>query len=397
MSGDLSPGYTPDRLIIPGMSGGAADNIANDSPKPSWTDVPWRTICGAVGVVAGACFIALTLLAVRRVLVWVAIAAFMAVILAPLVRSLERRLGDRRSLASGLVVFATLAIVVGVVALFVLPVRTQLTAIITDLPGTVTRAAQGKGPVGEIVKKLHLEQYVRDNEQQIRNAATRLSQTSFQRAQTVVNAGTAFITTTLLTFLFLSQAPAMGAAAQGLLPARRRVSAIKISRDAAAAVSGYVIANLIISLIAGSVAFICLLALGVPAPVVLALLVAVTDLIPLVGATIGAAVSVLAAYLHSPTAGIIALIFFIVYQQTENLVIYPWLMARKVKVNPVIVLLSVLLAVELFGLLGALLAIPVSGALQVVVKAVRRERPLEQLLLPDSVLEPLKGSRSGDG
>jgi predicted PurR-regulated permease PerM len=66
-------------------------------------------------------------------------------------------------------------------------------------------------------------------------------------------------------------------------------------------------------------------------------------------------------------------------------------------VNPVIVLLSVLLAVELFGLLGALLAIPVSCALQVVVKAVRRERPLEQLLLPDSVLEPLKGSGSGDG
>jgi predicted PurR-regulated permease PerM len=295
------------------------------------------------------------------------------------------------------VVFATLAIVVGVVALFIIPVRTQLTAIITDLPGTVTRAAQGRGPVGEIVKKLHLEQYVRDNEQQIRNAATRLSQTSFQRAQTIVNAGTAFITTTLLTFLFLSQAPAMGAAAQGLLPARRRVSAIKIARDASAAVSGYVIANLIISGIAGSVAFICLLALGVPAPVVLALLVAVTDLIPLVGATLGAAVSVLAAYLHSPTAGFIALVFFIVYQQTENLVIYPWLMSRKVKVNPVIVLLSVLLAVELFGLLGALLAIPVSGALQVVVKAVRRERPLEQLLLPDSVLEPFKGSGSGDG
>jgi predicted PurR-regulated permease PerM len=379
------------------MSGGATDNSADDRTTPSWTDVPWRTICGAVGVVAVAVFVVMTLLAVERILVWVAIAAFMAIVLAPLVRSLERHVGDRRSLASGLVVFATLAIVVGVVALFIIPVRTQLTAIITDLPGTVTRAAQGRGPVGEIVKKLHLEQYVRDNEQQIRNAATRLSQTSFQRAQTIVNAGTAFITTTLLTFLFLSQAPAMGAAAQGLLPARRRVSAIKIARDASAAVSGYVIANLIISGIAGSVAFICLLALGVPAPVVLALLVAVTDLIPLVGATLGAAVSVLAAYLHSPTAGFIALVFFIVYQQTENLVIYPWLMSRKVKVNPVIVLLSVLLAVELFGLLGALLAIPVSGALQVVVKAVRRERPLEQLLLPDSVLEPFKGSGSGDG
>jgi predicted PurR-regulated permease PerM len=385
MSVDLGPGSG--RLVIPGMSGGATDTPSSEHVASTWAAVPWRTICASVGVVAGTYFVAMVLAAATRVLVWVAIAAFMAVILAPLVRNLEGRVGGRRSLAAGLVVFTTLAVVVGVVALFVIPVRTQLTAIITDLPGTVTRAAHGKGPVGEIVKKLHLERYVRDNEQQIRNAATRLSQTSFQRAQTLVSAGTAFITTTLLTFLFLSQTRVMAATAQGLLPARRRLSATRITRDAAAAVSGYVIANLIISVIAGSLAFICLLALGVPAPVVLALLVAVTDLVPLVGATFGAAVCVLAAYLHSPTAGVIALVFFIVYQQTENLVIYPWLMSRKVKVNPVIVLLSVLLAVELFGLLGALLAIPVSGAVQVVVKAVRRERPLEQLLLPDSVLQ----------
>ena len=77
-----------------------------------------------------------------------------------------------------------------------------------------------------------------------------------------------------------------------------------------------------------------------------------------------------------------------IYQQMENGVIYPWLMARKVQVNPLMVLLSVLLAVELFGILGALLAVPFSGALQVIVKAIRRERPVEQLLiLPDSMTE----------
>jgi predicted PurR-regulated permease PerM len=77
-----------------------------------------------------------------------------------------------------------------------------------------------------------------------------------------------------------------------------------------------------------------------------------------------------------------------VYQQFENGVIYPWLMARKVKVNPLLVLLSVLVAVEVFGILGALLAVPVSGALQVIVIAVRQGRPLEQLLLPEGALEP---------
>ena len=109
------------------------------------------------------------------------------------------------------------------------------------------------------------------------------------------------------------------------------------------------------ALIAGVAAFVCLVALGVPSPVVLALFVAVADLIPLVGATLGAAVCVIAAYLHTPTAGIISLIFFIVYQQMENGVLYPWIMARKVNVNPLGILLSVLIAVEVFGVLGALL------------------------------------------
>jgi predicted PurR-regulated permease PerM len=106
--------------------------------------------------------------------------------------------------------------------------------------------------------------------------------------------------------------------------------------------------------------------------------------VPLVGATLGAAVCVIAAYLHSPTAGLISVIFFVVYQQIENGVLYPWIMARKVNVNPLGILLSVLLAVEVFGILGALLAVPVSGALLVVVTAVRQERKREQLVLPDN-------------
>ena len=122
-------------------------------------------------------------------------------------------------------------------------------------------------------------------------------------------------------------------------------------------------------------------------PEVLALWVAFADLLPLVGATIGAAVAVLAAYLHSPTAGIIALVFFVIYQQIENGVIYPWLMARKVQLNPLSVLLSVLLAVELFGIVGALLAVPVSGAVQVVVKAMRHNGAQAQLVLPNSMLD----------
>ena len=378
-------------LYIPGSSAPwhADDVDPLAGPKSSWADVPWRAILATVGIVVATYISIVLLLAVVRILAWIAVAGFMAIVLAPLVTRLDRRLGGRRTLATGVVVFGTLIAWAGVIALFVIPVRTQLLHTITDLPGTVHEAANGRGPIGRIVHRLHVESYVKDNEAKLARAADRLSVSSFEVIQTVLSAAFAFVTITLLTFLFLSQSSAIGRAAQGLVPFRRRASAQRIASDAAGAVSGYVIGNLIISLIAGVAAFGCLVALGVPSPVVLALFVAVADLIPLVGATVGAAVCVIAAYLHSPTAGLISVIFFVVYQQIENGALYPWIMARKVNVNPLGILLSVLLAVEVFGILGALLAVPVSGALQVIVTAVVQEHKREQLVLPDNFDSPI--------
>ena len=368
--------------VAPGLSD--PGDVPSRPHQTSWADVPWRTIIASVGVVVVTYGLLMLLLAATRILTWVLIAGFMAIVLAPLVSRLDRRLGARRNIATATVVIGTLVVSFGAIALFVMPVRTQLVDIITDLPGTVHQAADGRGPVGNLVQRLHVENYIKNNEDKLASAADRLSGSSFEVVKGVASAAFAFVTIILLTFLFLSQSAAIANAAKNLLPHRRRPSAERIAADAASAVSGYVIGNFIISAIAGSAAFICLVALGVPSPVVLALWVAFADLIPLVGATLGAAVCVIAAYVHSPTAGIITLVFFIVYQQIENGVLYPWIMARKVKVNPLVILLSVLLAVEVFGLIGALLAVPVSGALQVVVIAIRQEHQREQLVLPDN-------------
>jgi predicted PurR-regulated permease PerM len=369
-------------LILP-RSGNDSKGDEEQQPKGnSWSDVPWRTILATVGVVVATYAVLTLVLEAVRIIAWVATAGFFAIVLAPLVKRVQRRVGDRRAIATGVVVFATLFTLLGALTLFILPVRTQLVNIITDLPGTVHDAARGKGPVGNLVTKLHVENYVKDNESKLATAAQKLSDSKFSTLASVFNAALAFITVTLITFLFLSQSAAIGRTAINLVPHRRRASFRRIATEAAAAVSGYVIGNLIISLIAGGTAFVCLVALGVPSPVVLALFVAFADLIPLVGATIGAAVSVLAAYLYSPTAGIVSLIFFIVYQQVENGLIYPWIMARKVNVNPLVVLLSVLAGAELFGVLGALLAVPVSGAVLVIVKSARLEYQREALILP---------------
>src|SRR4029079_15773846 len=368
--------------VAPGLSD--PGDVPSRPNQTSWADVPWRTIIASVGVVVVTYGLLMLLLAATRIITWVLIAGFMAIVLAPLVSRLDRRLGGRRHIAPATVVIGTLVVAFGAIALFVMPVRTQLVDIITDLPGTVHQGADGRGPVGNLVQRLHVENYIKDNEDNLAAAADRLSGSTFDIVKGVASAAFAFVTIILLTFLFLSQSAAIANAAKNLLPHRRRPSAERIAADAASAVSGYVIGNFTITAIAVSAAFICLVALGVPSPVVLALWVAFADLIPLVGATLGAAVCVIAAYVHSATAGIITLVFFIVYQQIENGVLYPWIMARKVKVNPLVILLSVLLAVEVFGLIGALLAVPVSGALQVVVIAIRQEHQREQLVLPDN-------------
>jgi predicted PurR-regulated permease PerM len=130
----------------------------------------------------------------------------------------------------------------------------------------------------------------------------------------------------------------------------------------------------VISLIAGVAIYAWLLVFGVAFAFVLALWVAFADLLPLVGATIGAIPAIFLAFLQSPGLGIATLVFFVVYQTFENHVLQTTIMARTVKLNPLGVLLAVLVGVELAGLLGALLAIPAAGAIQVVVRDVWSER-----------------------
>ena len=116
--------------------------------------------------------------------------------------------------------------------------------------------------------------------------------------------------------------------------------------------------------------YIVLKVSGVPFAGLIALFVGIADLIPLVGATIGGIVAVLAGFIHSVPAGIAVLVLFVIYQQLENHRLQPLVFARTVKVNPLTVIIAILVAVELAGILGALLAIPAASIIQVVLRDV---------------------------
>lgn len=379
------PSNQPASSDAPSDSGGT--RLGGHVPG-SWRDVPWRTILASVIVVLATVAVVYVVLATVRIITWVVVAGFFAVVLSPAVRRVQRRLGGRRGLATTLVVLLTLAVALGSIALFVMPIRTQLVAIATDLPGTVQDAANGRGAVGTLVDRLGLVGYVHDHERELQNAADRMTGSPFELAQRAAGWIITVVTVILLTILMLSQSAALGRGAIEVVPFRYRESVRRAASDAADAVSGYMIGNLLISLIAGVTAFVFLLIVGVPNALVLSLLVAFTDLLPLVGATIGAAVCTIAAASYEPRAGLIALAFFVVYQQVENNAIYPAVMSRRVKVNPLVVLVSVLAGVELFGIVGAMLAVPVSGAVQVAVKAARHEFGRDRLVLPTNYDSP---------
>ncbi|MDQ4098785.1 MAG: AI-2E family transporter, partial [Actinomycetota bacterium] len=176
----------------------------------------------------------------------------------------------------------------------------------------------------------------------------------------------ATLTIVVLTILMLLSGPRMLTSGLGALSPPSREHVRHVASDCARAVSGYVAGNLLISLIAGFSTLVFLFFAGVPFRTVLALWVGFADLIPLVGATLGAIPAILVAFLHSTPAGIATIIFFVVYQQFENHVLQVTIMAKTVSLNPLVVLVSVLIGVELAGLLGALLAIPVAGVIQVI-------------------------------
>jgi predicted PurR-regulated permease PerM len=320
--------------------------------------------CAVVGAVVG------TIYAVHRlshIITLIVVALFMAIVLAPSVDFLVRRARFRRGLAVLSVFLVALIAFAGLTFAFVHPIVKQSRSFVDDFPTFVEDAKAGRGRVGELVKRYKLDDFVEKNQNKLEDARKQLGKRAVPLASTVASSAAATVTVLVLAILMLIAGPGIQSGALELIDdptLRERIR--RIAHDAGLAMTRYMAGNLIISIIAGFATYIALLATGTPFKEVLALWVAFADLIPLVGATLGAVPTILVAFLHSTTAGIVVLIFFILYQQFENHVLQVTIMARSVKLNPLAVLVSVLVGVESFGILGALLAIPVAGMIQVV-------------------------------
>jgi predicted PurR-regulated permease PerM len=361
--------------------------------------VPLRTIL-TVDAVVIATWVAYRLLGrLREVILWILIAAFIAVVLNPAVTFLQRR-QLRRGTAVGLVLAVAFLIFIGLLGLFGYPLVNSLTHVAERLPTMVDQVQRGHGWLAHTLKKFHLLSWVQKNAPKLRTAAENLAKPALTVGKAVASTLLGIVTIIFLAMFMMLEAPRLRAGFLGAMRPDRRRTVEDIAHRVSRSVTSYVLGTFALSLLFGVVVLVTLLILGVPFALLIGLWVALVAMIPLVGGLIAGVPSVIIALLHSTTAGVVMLIVFIGFQLVENHFLYPVVMSRTVRMNPLWVLLSVLVGANLGGvfgstlgaLTGALVGIPVGGAIQVIVREVwqrtQATQPQPGEPLPESAPHP---------
>jgi predicted PurR-regulated permease PerM len=329
---------------------------------------PFRVAFTAALGVALAYALVQALVAVRSVLILLLISAFLAIGLNPAVESLERR-GQSRGRALGLVLVGVLLFFVGFGFAVVPPIIDQVAQLIDKAPDYV-RDLENNRRVASLDDRFHFLNRAKEYVSHPENAGTALFGGVLGVGKVVFSAFFSTLTVLILTLYFLSNLPSIKAAAYRAVPRSRRARVGLLADEILERVGGYVGGALVIAAFAGATTFVVLVLCDVPYPVALAMLVAITDLIPLIGATIGAVVVTLVSFFVSTKTGIFVGVYYAAYQQFENYLLYPRVMKKSVDVSPAVTVVAVLVGGSLLGVLGALLAIPIAAAVQLVLQEV---------------------------
>ena len=331
-----------------------------------------------IGLFVLGCYV---LVAIRSALFDVFIAVFLAIVLEPLVRFLQGRLRLRRGFAVLLALFLVLATAVGAVLIVVAPFYSQLRDLIDALP-TLSQELKNQ----DVVKQVNNDG---DFTGSLHSAAEWLAQnlpgitaSVFGLAGSIFGAVFTGVTILFMTLFLSMEGNRIGQYAHGYVDPALQKRVLKVASESSRLVASYVAGALAIALIAGTVQFVAMKIAGVPFAAGLAVLVAMLDLIPMIGATIAGAVVVLVSLTVSTETAVAMLLVVIIYQQIENNIVQPLVQKKTISLSPFVIIVAVLIGSTLLGVIGALLALPVTASLKVVA---------EEFLLDESLLEDVGG------
>jgi predicted PurR-regulated permease PerM len=305
----------------------------------------------------------------RQPIGWLVLAGFIAIAVSGPVRFLERRM--RRGLAIAIVYLGVILIPFLIGAVLVPPIVDQANNLANNAPqyaDDLTETVQNNKTLHELDQKYDLTDKIKEQAAKLPGKVGDAAGVLADVGAGIVSGVFAGLTILILSVFMVGGAPRWREAFVRLQPGHRERALNRLFDRIGGAVGGYVRGALLQALIAGVASWIVLEILGVPYPVALALVIALLDLVPLVGATLGAVlVGVVTLFNDFPTATIVWAIWSVIYQQVENTVIQPRIQSRAVEVEPFVVLVAVLFGSALFGVFGALLAIPAAATIQIAI------------------------------
>jgi predicted PurR-regulated permease PerM len=348
---------------------------------------------------AGAVAVLLVFLAARAMyamqalLVQIAIAAFLAISLDPVVRwMISRRL--RRPVAVAILSVLALGVAAAITWAITPPLVSQANELTSDFPGYLDRLRDQSPTLRGLEERFGLQPHI---DTWVRELPDWVGAQAIGFVRQFLGALFSVLLVVVITAYLLLDLPRLRRGLVRLFPIRQRSRVAEVVNLVIDKVGSYMIGNLLISAIAGVTAFVALSALGVPYALPLALLVAVTDLIPLIGATLGAAICLVVSAATNelwPTTVLVGA-FFLVYQQVENYVIAPRVIRSSVNISSIAVLLAAMIGASVLGLVGAVMAIPIAATITVIVsdRLRARDNAADQALeasaaVPDPALRP---------
>ncbi|HTX69179.1 MAG TPA: AI-2E family transporter [Thermoleophilia bacterium] len=318
-----------------------------------------------VAVVGGTALCAYLVWDLRRIVVWVLMAVVLAATIAPAVSWLERR-HMPRWLGATLITLGTVLVVAAIVTAVAVPLATQSDQLLGGLPRLAHDMLRPGGPLASVEQRFHVEERLGEitPERVVRLVAGPRSISSmFSQAAAIFSA---VFTVVAITIMLLLEGPRAWTGLVGALKERgERVD--DMGRRMQRSVGGYMAGNLLISVCATVGSLAAMSILRVPYALPLALAVGLFDLIPLIGASLGAVLCVLVAFSVGWPQALALLAYFIIYQRAENVWLGPVIYAKTVIMSPLVVLLVSLAGGALGGVVGVLLAIPIAGAVQVAI------------------------------
>jgi predicted PurR-regulated permease PerM len=298
----------------------------------------------------------------------VLIAAFVAIGLNPVVALAERR-GMKRGWAVLAVALVFLALLTAVVFVLASALRSQFNALVDEAPHLLDDLRRNRS-IAHLDARYHVLSKLETKLQDADLSGT-IASGLFSAGASILNAVVSTVIVFVLTLYFLAALPRITKAGYSLAPASRRERVGKLGDEILHRVGGYAIGAVLVALIAGTVTLILLFSVGLGRyAFVLALLVALLDLLPLVGALIGATIVCLVGLATSLSVGITCIVFYLIYETLEGYVIYPRVMRSSVDVPEYVTIVAVLVGGAVGGIIGALMALPAAAAFILLVREV---------------------------